>query len=37
MHITRMYEDSLKTNNPITIGRIAMVKAECTRNCREVC
>jgi alkylation response protein AidB-like acyl-CoA dehydrogenase len=37
MQITRMYEDSIKANNPIPIGRIAMAKAECTRNCREVC
>ena len=37
MHITRMYEDSIKANNPIPIGRIAMAKTECTRTCREVC
>lgn len=37
MHITRMYEDSVKAGKPIGIGRIAMAKAECTRNCREVC
>lgn len=37
MHITRMYEQSIADGNPITIGRIAMAKAECTRNCREVC
>jgi glutaryl-CoA dehydrogenase len=36
MHITRMYVAGLEAGNPIPIGRIAMVKAECTRNCREV-
>jgi len=32
-----MYEDSIARGDPMTIGRIAMAKAECTRNCREVC
>jgi len=32
MQISRLYD---KGN--VTIGRIAMTKAECTRNAREVC
>ena len=32
-----MYESSVKSGDPIGLGRIAMTKAECTRNCREVC
>ena len=37
MHVTRMYEQATKDGTPFTLGRIAMAKAECTRNCREVC
>ena len=37
LHITRMYEQSIAAGDPIGIGRIAMTKAECTRNCREAC
>lgn len=32
-----MYEKSVSDGNPIGLGRIAMAKAEATRNCREVC
>ena len=32
--ISQLYD---KDHSKMTIGRIAMAKAECTRNCREVC
>lgn len=35
--ITQMYESMKGSDEPMTIGRIAMAKAECTRTCREVC
>ena len=36
MHITRMYVEGVNSGKHMPIGRIAMAKAECTRNCREV-
>ena len=37
--ISQLYDKSNadKSASTMTIGKIAMVKAECTRNCREVC
>lgn len=36
-HITKMYESMKGTSDPLTIGRIAMAKAEVTKQTREVC
>lgn len=35
--ITKMYDSMRGSDEPMSIGRIAMAKAEATKQCREVC